>query len=76
MFVLSVNDFRKIFYTQQRVWVHMKNKVFRKILNFNRKRSPLARKINFAYVLPSNDFWTHKHPKREKEQEERVEGVS
>ena len=47
------------------------NKVKRKILNFDCKISPLTWKIIYTSVSHSNDFRTHRHPKRERERARR-----
>ena len=49
------------------VWLCMENRVFRKIIYFDRKIAPLTRKIFSASVLPSNHF--RRHAKRERERE-------
>ena len=76
MFVLAENDFRKSFYMKLCVWLRMENRVFRKIICFDRKIAPLTRKIFSAFVLPSNHFRrrakrerTHRHTNKEKERE-------
>ena len=65
VFVLAENDFRKSFYMKPCVWLRMENRVFRKIIYFDRKIAPLTRKIFSASVLPSNHF--RRHAKRERE---------
>ena len=65
VFVLAENDFRKSFYMKLCVWLRMENRVFRKIIYFDRKIAPLTRKIFSASVLPSNHF--RRHAKRERE---------
>ena len=67
MFVLAENDFRKSFYMKPCVWLRMENRVFRKIIYFDRKIAPLTQKIFSAFVLPSNYFW--RCAKRETERE-------
>ena len=67
VFVLAENDFRKSFYMKLCVWLRMENRVFRKIIYFDRKIAPLTRKIFSASVLPSNHF--RRHAKRERERE-------
>ena len=49
------------------VWLRMENRVFRKIIYFDRKIAPLTHKIFSASVLPSNHF--RRHAKRERERE-------
>ena len=49
------------------VWLRMENRVFRKIIYFDRKIAYLTRKIFSASVLPSNHF--RRHAKRERERE-------
>ena len=56
MFVLGVNDFRKIFYTRVHVWHHLKLKSNWKYFQFDRKYSLPTRKIISVPILPSNDF--------------------
>ena len=56
MFVLGVNDFRKIFYIRVHVWHHLKIKSNWKYFQFDRKYSLPTRKIIFVLILPSNDF--------------------
>ena len=41
-FVLASNNFRKSFYTFPCVWLRMENRVFRKIIYFDRKIRPLT----------------------------------
>ena len=67
VFVLAENDFKKSFYMKLCVWLRMENRVFRKIIYFDRKIAPLTRKIFSASVLPSNHF--RRHAKRERERE-------
>ena len=67
VFVLAENDFRKSFYMKLCVWLRMENRVFRKIIYFDRKIAPLTRKIFLASVLPSNHF--RRHAKRERKRE-------
>ena len=68
VFVLAENDFRKSFYMKLCVWLRMENRVFWKIIYFDRKIAPLTRKIFSASVLPSNHF--RKHAKRERERKD------
>ena len=56
MFVLGVNDFRKIFYTRVHVWHHLKLKSNWKYFQFDRKYSLPTRKIISVPILPLNDF--------------------
>ena len=49
------------------VWLRMENRVFPKIIYFDRKIAPLTRKIFSASVLPSNHF--RRRAKRERERE-------
>ena len=44
VFVLAKNDFRKSFYMKPCVWLRMENRVFPKIIYFDRKIAPLTRK--------------------------------
>ena len=67
MFVLAENDFRKSFYMKPCVWLRMENRVFQKIIYFDRKIAHLTRKIFSASVLPSNHF--RRRTKRERERE-------
>ena len=67
VFVLAENDFRKSFYMKPCVWLRMENRVFRKIIYFDRKIAPLTRKIFSSSILPSNHF--RRHAKRERERE-------
>ena len=67
MFVLAENDFRKSFYMKPCVWLRMENRVFQKIIYFDRKIAHLTRKIFSASVLPSNHF--RRRAKRERERE-------
>ena len=69
VFVLAENDFRKSFYMKPWVWLRMENRVFRKIIYFDRKIAPLTWKIFSASVLPSNHFWRHAKRERERERE-------
>ena len=84
VFVLAENDFRKSFYMKSCVWLHMENRVFRKIIYFDRKIAPLTRKIFSASILPSNHYQrrakrereresTHKQANRERERDRAVE---
>ena len=84
VFVLAENDFRKSFYMKPCVWLHMENRVFRKIIYFVRKIAPLTRKIFSASILPSNHYQrrakrerererTHKRANRERERDRAVE---
>ena len=56
MFLLGVNDFRKIFYTRVHVWHHRKIKSNWKYFQFDRKYSLPTCKIIFVPILPSNHF--------------------
>ena len=56
MFVLGVNNFRKIFYTRVHVWHHLKIKSNWKYFQFDRKYFLPTRKISFVPILPSNHF--------------------
>ena len=49
------------------VWLRMENRVFRKIIYFDRKIAPLTRKIFSSSILLSNHF--RRHAKRERERE-------
>ena len=69
MFVLVENDFRKSFYMKPCVWSRMENRVFWKIIYFDRKIAPLTWKIFSASVLPSNHF--RRRAKRERTSKER-----
>ena len=68
-FVLASNDFRKSFYTFPCVWLRMENRVFRKIIYFDRKIRPLTRKMSATSVLPLNHFWAHRCRERKRERE-------
>ena len=56
VFVLGINDFRKIFYTWVHVWQHLKIKSNWKDFQFDRKYSLPTHKIISVPILPSNDF--------------------
>ena len=68
-FVLASNDFRKSFYTFPCVRLRMENRVFQKIIYFDRKIRPLTQKMNATFVSPSNHFRAHKCRERERESE-------